>query len=1075
MVEDSIAAFETFCRHQDMVALAAEQDIANLYREVVRTYVGFADANPSSYSKVPRNPPIAFRWRNAGLRAVKAVVSTDGLAADGGESLRITLPVILGNLYTGEDDVLASLQARLQEPETNEPGPAQRRRASAAAVPTVDTANGDAAVASQSAADVDKKSDMDVRLLALRCLERIVVSGSNRGQIRIATTVVLRFILSKGPIRPKGGLQAAVKNTSENWATSLMELIAKWCPVQVRFIILVTAMEFLLDIHPAEKTLEKPFTIVYLIDWLLKSQVNMIGLSVMDVLLGLMHYISLLLAPPGTKEIPESGAAEMKQDPARSHEAAMSLQRKELLSLLQTCIGNLATHIYYGDQVADLVKAILSRFKPSATYENSTSQQSAGQTDSPAAPNSETNMNSFSLVSAKVAGLKAIKNILVVANSRRPIGAAGAETRDHIGIHVWEGTLWLLRTSERDVRYAYADAFSSYLKLETNKSDLRLKDEAEKRSTMPKRDLPENAENVGKRTASSTVGQGDKATLVSQTNFLRLFHLNVYDIALECAAEESEISLLHLLLANLIQNLGVNAVRFGFPMILKLQDDVNTVGSHHPLATKVNIGSLSYGYLWALSEKFGLEASKVGSEIRNEIERRKKHGVWLEKICVPPLPLYNIVSGNEASANGDSPGNPSQLRPFQSSVEDLVDQVEEAYNLSAKSPVQSPPSSPCRGLSIPVLGREATTAHLQKSLPADVKEQMLSSWSRESCLAAVEHESARAMSINGSRVGTIPIRGQTHVNGEKSPSIANSPISAHQGDAAGVATGAAEPAQIRNGSVPELSFTPAGSSSRGSPVRVNELRRVLSVNNDSRSRRLSPLRGRLDPSSSSVASSSSESVVSGAFSESDAGEDGTSLRRQSTRGGQVALNDDGMDTPRASTAVLPGNDSHGSQPEQSQPARKGDVDGIPPVPPIPPALSVPGSFPNDSQRSLTSGDRPSSAPGGKKKSLANGKTGTPTAARDNNAMDKRKSRSVTGLAFEAGIDDPSLISGVLGSYGNGDRPPEAGKDSNRLDIQKLLNGSVPPDGGGLSNGETPTAGRFARRSIRGGGIGRPPY
>lgn len=1067
MVEESIATFETFCLHQDMAALAAEQGIANQYREVVRTYVGFADFTPSS-SKFSQSPPIAFRWRHAGLRAIKAVVSTDGLAADGGESLRITLPMILRNLYTGENDVLGPLQARLQGPESKEVDP-PRRRASVATVPTVDAADGDAAVASQSAADVDRKSEMDARLLALRCLERIVVSGSNRGQIRIATTVVLRFILNKDPIRPKGDVQSAGRETSENWATSLMELVARWCPVQVRFVILVTAMELLLEIHPTEEVLEKPFTIVYLIDWLLKSQVNMIGLSVMDVLLGLLHYISLSLAPPEAKGTEENDAAEPKQEHARTVESSMSPQRRELLSLLQTCIGNLATHIYYGDQVADLVRATLSRFKSPAALENLTAQPPRGQPDSPTAPSSDANSNGFSQASAKTAGLKAIKNILTVTNFRRPMTAPSIDSRDHIGIHVWDGTQWLLRAPERDVRHAYADALLSYLKLETSKKDLRRKDERERRPTISKQDSLENAENVGKRTVSPVVSQGEKATLASQSNFLRLLHLTIYDIALECATEESEVLLLHLLLANLVQSLGVTAVRFGLPMILKLQDDMNTVGGHHQLVAKVNIGSLSYGYFWALSEKFGLEASKVGSEIRREIERRKKHRVWLQKVCVPPLPLDNIVSGNEACTNGDSTGDPSQLRPFQSSVVDLVDRIEEAYNLSTKSPAQSPPSSPTRSLSIPVFSRQITAVNLQKSLPADVKEQMLSPWSRESCLAAVEQENARAMSLSGSRVGAMPIHSQTQVNGDKSSSIAYSRTSAHQGDAAGMGTGATEPTWFWRGSVPDLSLTQAGSSSRGSPVRVKELRRALSVNNGSQARRLSPLRGRLDASSSSIISWSGESVAT----VSDAGEDVTSVRRLSSRGGQVSPNDDGMGTPRALSAGLAEN---GSQPEQTHPARKGDVDEIPPVPPIPSALSIPGCFPNDSQRSLPPGDRPSTAPDGTRKGLSNEKIGIMAPTRDKNTLSRRrKSRSATGLAIEAGIIDPSVITGSSGSYGDGHTSMAAEKDSDRRDIQRFVNKIVSPDDGGRNNGEATPASRAGRRSVRGGGIGRPPY
>ena len=1067
MVEDSIATFETFCHYQDMAALAAEQEIAKQYREVVRTYAAFADANPSAFSKVPRSPPVTLRWRNAGLRAMRAVVSSEGLAADGGESLRIVLPVILENLYTGESDVLDHLQTRLQEPETAEPDPARRRRVSVATVQTVDTANGDAAVASQSAADVDRKAEMDVRLLALRCLERVVVSGSNRGQIRIATSVVLRFILSKGPIRADEDEKGGEKGTTENWATSLIELIAKWCPVQVRFVILVAAMELLSEIHPTEKVLEKPFTIVYLIDWLVKSQVNMIGLSVMDVLLGLMRYISLLVEPEN-KGTTGNGASE-KQDQTVNHAPVLSGQRKELLSLLQICIGNLTTHIYYGDQVLDLVKAILSRFKSSATPEPISEQPLGGQSDAATAPNFEVSNNGFSRAPAKVAALKSITNILVVANLRRPMAAAGVESRDRIGIDAWDGTQWLLRAPERDVRYAYADAFLSWLKFETNKSDLKLKDENEKRpSSMRKREAQENGELPGKRTASSTFGPREQATLVTQSNFLRLFHLTIYDIALENASEESEILLLHLLLANLIENLGINSVRFGLPMILKLQDDAENADAHHSLGAKVNIASLGYGYLWALSDKFDLDVFRVGSEIGHEIERRRQLGLWFEKIRLPPMPLDNILAASGTTINGDRSGSPSQLKPFRSSIQELVDRIADAYDssMSASSPAHSPPSSPSRNLGIPAFGHAMSSSTTQSSLPSSVKEQMLSAWSREACLAAVEQESAKAMSLSGSRAGNMTVRNHVQMNGDSTPSISYSPIYAHQGDAAGIGAGVS-PTQFRRESVSELAGTPTASSSKGSPVRVNELRRVLSVN-ENKGRRLSPLRGCLDASNGSIISSSSESIVSGNFSVSDMDEDGTSLRRQSTRG-QSVFNDDGMDTPRASTAVLSGS---GSQPERSRASPKPDANEIPPVPPLPPNLSIPGCFPNDSPRSLSPGERPTSAPGGKKPFI-NGKAGA-FYSRDNNTLDKRKSRSINGLAAEAGIDGAGLQ--YLDANGNG----EMSDDSDRRDIEKLLDGFLSPDNGGLSNGGTISAvGRDQRRYLgrRGitGGIGRPPY
>ncbi|KAI9934360.1 hypothetical protein ASPWEDRAFT_408944 [Aspergillus wentii DTO 134E9] len=1030
MVEDSIPTFETFCQHQDMAALAAEQEFSNQYWEVVRTYASFASTVAPPQTTPALTPQMAIRWRNAGLRAIKGVVSSEeGLAAGDGNSLKTLLPVILENLYTGEDDAIVSLQLKLEE-EKDEPDLSRRRRVSNATVQTVDTAGGDPALASQSAADADRKAEIDVRLLALRCLERIVVSGSNRGQIRTTTKVVLRFILDKGPLRAG---EASKMNVDGNWASSLMELIAKWCPVQVRFIMLITAMELLLDTPPIEKSQDQAFTILFMINWLLKSPANMIGLSVMDILLGLVQYLSFVLVPSDSEK-------PLDNEKHYNGEEPISTQKRELLSLVEQSIGSLATHIYYGDQVFDMIRTILTRFKPSRTQESaivtaSTQPDAVGANAISAALE---NPEAFNFATAKITALRAIKNILTVATLRSPAAAAGVESRNHVGIHVWEGTQWFLREPEHDVRHAYIDAFLTWLNLETNESDLQVKDVPTKpTSSSSKRDFAENVEKPGKRNASTSANQRERATLVAESNFLRLLHLTVYDAALQCPTEESEIAILHLVLTSLVNKLGVNAIRFGLPMILKLQDDMATAESLRTLTTKVNIGSLVYGYLWALSEKFDLEVFRVGSGINKEVQKRQQLGLWVQRIRVPSISLDNIVTRSDNQINNGVSASEEALIPFHAGVDDLIHHIEESYNSSMVSPVHSPPGSPGQGFGLPSL----SDIQEKETLPLFVKEQMMSTWSREACLATVEKETAKSWSMSGSKAGTLAMRNQIQTNGlngagDSSQSSATSPTSAPHG-AGGIAAGLQH---LRRMSVPESSNTPPESSNRGSPVRVNELRRVLSVNKEANgSRKLSPLRGRLHASNGSIASSSSESMVSGyAVSEMDG--DGGSSRPPSTG--------DGTETPKASTLALSGD---GFQFDQSS-FRLG-LDDIPPVPPIPPSLSVPGGFPNDSQRSLSSSylDRPSTSPNPRKQYPVNG---TSPSSRPGKTLSRNKSRSSNGLAMAA-VQDSS-------------------DDSQRRDLENLLNGFLSPSHAEPVNGKPHSVGRAGRRRAT-GGIGRPPY
>ncbi|KAJ5155094.1 uncharacterized protein N7500_010533 [Penicillium coprophilum] len=1051
MVEESIVAFAMFCRHQDIAAIAADQGLAQQYREVVRTYTSFADPGFTSHPNANFSPQVAIRWRNVGLQAIKSVVSSETLAADGGQLLKLCLPVILKNLYSDDEDLLPTLKTKLTESDPNEHEAPKPRRMSVNTVHTVDTAEGDPELAAQSAAEADRKAEMDARLLALRCLEQTIVSGSNRGQIRITVTVILQFISSKGLPQSEKRVQI-IEDKGGNWATSLIELIANWCPVQVRFIILITAMEILHDTSPKEDALEASFTILSVVDWLLRSSVNMIGLSVMDILYGLMHYASDILAPPE-----RTGSAESEKEPNRQTQIVVSIspRRQDLLTLLEQCIGDLATHIYYGDQVADMMRAILRRLKPSFHHESSTPSPLAtvhetgltpgSSTSSRSETNGEkTNTESFSHAAAKLTALRAVKAILAVANSRTPATMSGAESRHPVGIQVWEGTQVLLRDVDRDVRYAYTDAFLSWLQIETNGNDLKVRLNSPKYIKATSKKDPEQTDRLTRRGTSASGNQRDKVALVAQSNFLRLLHLAIYDAALELAGEESEVLLLHLLLAKLVENLGVNAAQFGLPMVLKLQDDLFTSMELSSFAARVNIGSLVHGYLLALSEHFEMQSSPVGLEISNEIQGRQDKGYWLSKICLPPVDLYAIAFSDEKMSSNTSSPSPPPLTPFRD-VEGLVYMIDESYRKSIPSPPRSPSaSSPARGFTFPVLGHSTGTVKSQAvgGLPSVVKEQMLSPWSREACLATADKESTGTSSINGSRATANARNNQNNGATDGSPAG-----SQHH----------------RRMSIPEISGSSSHGSSRGSPVRINELRRVLSVTNDSHGRRLSPLRGRLDASNASTISSGSESMMSGNFSVSDIGGDAASIQPEN----QQSPGEDGTETPRASAAAL---NLPGDKTSTDEFPRVDSDAEIPPVPPIPVGLSIPGGFPNDSQRSLNSHDRPSTAPGPSLLSSVGDRA--EASALNNKPLNRNKSRSNHSLAT-AGLTEP------LNGY-----EPNTLESNNQDQLRKLLDGFLSPGEITLTNGnrpatakpasKTPLGGSHSRRQFS-GGLGRPPY
>ncbi|KAL9619825.1 MAG: hypothetical protein Q9160_005565 [Pyrenula sp. 1 TL-2023] len=885
MIEETIPTWEAYCKHQDTSTLIADQGLSQQYQEMVKAYASFGIESYWHSKKNTPSRPIQIRWRKASLQAIKAVVDSECLGADGSKQLDIIMPVILENLYSDGEDIISNLQQKAQASEKTDLVQARKRRMSVATVTTVDTVEADPASASGTAADADKVAEEEVRILAVRALKQIFTAGvsTNKGQVRFATALTLRFIANRNPPRMKLA-DSSPRIKRGNWATSLIETVTRWTPVAERFVIVVTAMETLTRSPIVESKLEMQLTLATMIDWILSSSINLIGLSVMDVLLGFVQHILLLLQLGGrnSKIAPHpqqkdgldlfhdaketfDGPLEEPRGRTEPDATTPSPIRQELLLRLQKGMSDLATHIYYTDQISDMIQALLARLKPSSNLDVASTAAAIEHPEAAAnaiassvsLQEDPTTDGFFSFATARVTALKAVKDILLVANQRKSITGTAAEARSRVNIQVWEATQWLLRDEDREVRLSYTDALLTWLQFETNKNDLLIaKGGLQRKKTGPKKPHGENGDVKLSQRAISNASQRDKAKKPPRSTFLQLLHLAIYDNAIDTPENDDEVALQHLLLTQLIERLGVNASRNGIPMILRLQQDITSDNIISSAKAKVNIASLTHGYLWALSEKFDFETSYLGNEVHKEIARRKQNSVWMEKIRLPPIPLDQIRA--TLSTTEKPPLEPQVTRTsfhFFSKRAELVSEVTRSYNNSLVSPVSSPPGSPSRVFSVPSLqfgygySSAASPSNIasEDQLPEKVQEEMKSTWSKEACIAAVERESIKAASLSGSKGGTgsgtknnhLTVNGNTKADGSP-PRLNPSPIPkrTHQHEQGnhinrasyGLMGGLGSLSKFRRASTQEGSPTPiTPTSSHESTVRVNELKRIFSA------------------------------------------------------------------------------------------------------------------------------------------------------------------------------------------------------------------------------------------------------
>lgn len=767
MVESSIPTFEAFCANHDASSLFADQAYLKQYESVVHQYAKLASTRGSP-GKTQPSKPVAMRWRNSGLEAIRSVASSDALSSIAGRQLDTVVPMILENLWTDNDDFLEVLLQRAELEEKVGTERLLKRRTSNATVRTADTAGDTNPIAlSGSAWDVDKLAEEDIGVLAMQCLKQIFIIP-NRSQIHGATSALLRFVEER--ITQGETVVRTHNNKDGGWAIKMFGLISRWTPVQDRYVILVTALDNLIRKPLTDETLQQHIVLTAMIASLLRSDVNLIGLSVMDVLLGLIHHMKRLVQMPGDPSGGGSGQNEPLSPTVAEAVEKVATDRKELLGRIQQCVGDLATHVYYADQISDMISAILLRLKPARS--NSTANSSPHNEKAENPTTSITNFSDdahadslFSLTVAKTAALKSIKGILLVANPKTKISGNVSLSRNRVPIQVWEGTQWLLRDPDGQVRKAYADALLTWLDRETTAADLKARDEnaVTQRSPLKSREL---ATTANARRAVSSASNREKPAHTPRSHFLQLIHVAIYDNALTYVDYETDIVLLHVLLAKLVNKLGVNAVRYGLPMIFRLQEDIQEAET--PLH-KVRLGSLCHGYFWVLTEKFDFDASVVGRAIHNEIIRRRSKHFWVEGIHIP-TPLLELV-GTPGMAR-PQPKMPvheveyEALLPFDDRTS-LVECICTSYREAMVSPPGSPATSPGRSFTHPILSSTLGTiaqAETDREVPSKIREEMLTDWSREAVMIAIQVGSKSA-SLNGSRSGTTGTRHRLAING----------------------------------------------------------------------------------------------------------------------------------------------------------------------------------------------------------------------------------------------------------------------------------------------------------------------
>jgi hypothetical protein len=604
--QSATKVFATFCRHHDGGLFSGEPAYVAAFHALVAKYVDIAATTSTTGS---------LQWKQIGIEAANSVASSPALTTQTGQAeIAVILPLILSTLSLDEDGAYLlelGMQAESKYADTH-----RRSIISEVALPAIPEPNFHHVPVNvsdesepkhvppptfrisfdQSEHTEESTTEGDDELIRLTttnmpadpvnpAYHRMSVSqpkqrnedtNSTTSQesevLETAFQALMHLFDTTVAIQIRRATYSVVEFVLESpspplWSTILVEQITKRTPVQLRFIILSSLVDKFVAL--GFYNLSEQLFLCQLVCSLLSSSVNMIGLSVMDVLRALLSHQHRILTYSSTEPVV-----------------------KNIILAARDSISSLAIHVYYADQISDMVSELLSKCcAGSATL--ASSRNSSGS-------NQPTNGHHHQPQTTLI--INDLQNVREILATSRSIQRKGEISK--VPLSVWEGTQSLLGHESLLVASEYVSTFVTYL--ESGLSGIE---------------------------ALVVVPKSLNADQMALTRMAQ----NAFNIALETSTSYISYVAVYHFVSALITNLKLYSVVKLMPHVWGLYE--NGIEAEHRISRKyspeqgVGMSSMALALLATIASTLNL--LQMGSTVENEIRDRRKRRLWYVALDVP--------------------------------------------------------------------------------------------------------------------------------------------------------------------------------------------------------------------------------------------------------------------------------------------------------------------------------------------------------------------------------------------------------------------------------------------------------
>lgn len=536
--------FESFCRFHNDALFRGDPAYVEKFQTLVSLYLALAGGSVKG--------PNELQWKLVGVGAAKSVAGSVVILTPAGKlQIDSIVPLLLDCLSLDSDgSTLLLIHSQIATVESKQ----LSRRAS---------------VLMSTITPNDLSSEELLRYTSMQAL-RHFFETTTISLLKNATHATISFILkTKAP---------------PLWSSIFLEIATRCVPVQTRFAVLTELVDQLIAVPITDLT--DQLTIVRFVTYLLSSSVNMVGLSVIDILRSLLqHKLNILKSididtiQPGTPAF-------------------------ELLAALKDCVAALASHVYYAAQTSDIISEILAKslYPGKGLASGAVTPIGIGKKNIDMAFGKQhnggpsTNVN----ISFLVDSLETIYTIL----SFPPVKAGGVE-KSQLSISCWDGTENLLNHDNFDVRVAYARTLAVFMAHDRSPIDKGIK-------------------------VSSELN-------VTEGSFGRIL-VELYHLAIDSSAHDDDYISVYKVFFAFLSNMGDHGIIRAAALSFMLEQKSSAMLSEAELGNAARIdqgltlASISCALMYQIAAK--LQSPDLLVYAKAEVKHRQELGVWYTQIDV---------------------------------------------------------------------------------------------------------------------------------------------------------------------------------------------------------------------------------------------------------------------------------------------------------------------------------------------------------------------------------------------------------------------------------------------------------